>query len=173
MIRREDIYKIGKIGKPHGFKGELGFSFTDDVFDRTDADYLFVEVDGLPVPFFIEEYRFMNAAAALLKFSGIDTEVQAARLSGCAVYFPIALSDNPDRQPDWDEFAGYAVIESGSKKFIGTVKTVDVSTQNTLFEVLTDAGKSVLLPANADLITHIDVEKKQIMTALPAGILDL
>ena len=40
MIRQEEVYKIGKIGKPHGVKGELSFLFYDDVFDRTDSDYV-------------------------------------------------------------------------------------------------------------------------------------
>ena len=39
MIRQEEVYKIGKIGKPHGVKGELTLFFDDDVFDRVDADY--------------------------------------------------------------------------------------------------------------------------------------
>ena len=28
MIRREDVYKIGKIGKLHGVKGEMTFMFS-------------------------------------------------------------------------------------------------------------------------------------------------
>ena len=55
MIREEDVYKIGKIGKPHGVAGEVTFRFTDDVFDRVDADYLVLMVDGILVPFFMEE----------------------------------------------------------------------------------------------------------------------
>ena len=50
-----DFYKIGKIGKPHGVKGEVSFMFDDDVFDRTDADWLMLSVDGILVPFFLEE----------------------------------------------------------------------------------------------------------------------
>ena len=57
MIRQEEVFKIGKIGKPHGVKGEVAFRFSDDVFDRVDADYLILEVDGILVPFLIEEYR--------------------------------------------------------------------------------------------------------------------
>ena len=52
----KDVYRIGRIGKPHGVKGEMNFMFTDDVFDRTDSDYLIIEVEGLLVPFFIEHY---------------------------------------------------------------------------------------------------------------------
>ena len=37
---RDDVFKIGRLGKTHGVKGELSFHFTDDVFDRVDADYI-------------------------------------------------------------------------------------------------------------------------------------
>ena len=54
MIKREEVYKIGKLGKTHGVSGELSFLFEDDVFDRADADFLILDIDGILVPFFIE-----------------------------------------------------------------------------------------------------------------------
>ena len=86
MFNYDDLYEIGTLGKPHGVKGEIAFRFSDDVFDRADADYLFVEVDGLPVPFFIEEYRFKSDSLALMKFSGVDTADDAQELNGCRDY---------------------------------------------------------------------------------------
>ncbi|MEE0362596.1 MAG: 16S rRNA processing protein RimM, partial [Prevotella sp.] len=68
MIRQEDVYRIGRIGRPHGVKGEVTFRFDDDVFDRVDSDYLVLSVDGILVPFFIEEYRFKSGEVALVKF---------------------------------------------------------------------------------------------------------
>ena len=76
MIRRDDVYKIGKLGKPHGVKGEITFAITDDVFDRVDADYLILDIDGILVPFYIEEYRFKNDENVLVKFEDIDTQEQ-------------------------------------------------------------------------------------------------
>ena len=54
MIRRDEVYKIGKLGKPHGVKGEITFAITDDVFDRVDAEYLVLDIDGILVPFYME-----------------------------------------------------------------------------------------------------------------------
>ena len=31
MIREEEVYLVGKINKPHGTKGELQFTITDDI----------------------------------------------------------------------------------------------------------------------------------------------
>lgn len=51
MIRKEEVFKIGTINKPHGVKGEVSFTFTDDIFDRVDCDYLILLLDGILVPF--------------------------------------------------------------------------------------------------------------------------
>ena len=96
MIKQEEVYRIGRIGKTHGVKGELSFLFDDDVFDRVDCDYLVLDVDGILVPFFIEEYRFKSDSNAIVKFCDVDTQPRAAELTGCDVYFPRALADEDD-----------------------------------------------------------------------------
>lgn len=80
MIRRDEVYKIGKLGKPHGVKGEITFAITDDVFDRVDAEYLVLDIDGILVPFYLEEYRFKNDENVLVKFEDIDTQERLATI---------------------------------------------------------------------------------------------
>ena len=89
MIKKEEVFKIGIINKPHGVKGEVSFTFTDDIFDRVeDCDYLVLLLDGILVPFFIEEYRFRSDNVALVKFEGIETAERARMLTNVEVYFP-------------------------------------------------------------------------------------
>ena len=92
MIKQEDVYRIGRLGKPHGVKGELSFQYDDDIFDRVEADFLILDIDGILVPFFIEEYRFRSNEICLLKLCDIDTEERARELTGCDVFFPRALA---------------------------------------------------------------------------------
>ena len=99
MIRQEEVYKIGRLGKAHGVKGEVSFQFDDDVFDRTDADYLILDIDGILVPFFMEEYRFRSDALALVKFCDVDTQERASELTGSNVYFPRALAEDEEGMP--------------------------------------------------------------------------
>ena len=66
MIREEEIYRIGRITRTHGVKGEVALQFTDDVWDRAEADYLVLCIDGIFVPFFMEEYRFRSDTLALV-----------------------------------------------------------------------------------------------------------
>ena len=169
MIREEEVFQIGKLGKTHGVKGEISFLFDDDVFDRVDADYLILKIDGILVPFFIEEYRFKSDSNALMKFEGIDTQEQARDLTGTDVYFPVALTGDDDIPPTLHSLVGFDIVEANTGKPVGRIASIDDTTANILFEL--EDGK--LIPANDDLITNIDKDKRQIVTDLPEGILDL
>lgn len=165
----EDLYKIGKIGKPHGVKGEVSFHFSDDVFDRTEAEYLMLCIDGLMVPFFMEEYRFRSDETALVKFCDIDTQERASELTGCEVFFPRNVADDDDDNLSWAEIIGYSLIDSATSKNVGKIASVDDSTINILFEL----EDGTLIPASIELITNVDKKHKEIEIELPDGILDL
>ena len=168
MIQQEEVYKIGRLGKPHGVKGELSFLFDDDVFDRTDADYLVLCIDGILVPFFIEEYRFRSAETALMKFCDIDTLEQARELTGCDVYFPRSLADEDD-SPSISMLVGFDLVEANEGRLIGRIAAIDDTTANLLFEL--EDGQ--LIPANDDLIVSINPADRTILMHLPEGLLDL
>jgi len=169
MIRQEDVYKIGRLGKPHGVKGEITFQFQDDVFDRVDADYLILSIDDILVPFFIEEYRFKTDSNALMKFEGIDTQERARELTGCEVYFPHELADSDEDTISWAAIVGFDITDADSSRTIGRIAAVDDSTINILFEL--EDGR--LIPASEDLITAIDQQARTITMRLPDGLLNL
>ena len=168
MIREDEVYKIGIITRTHGVKGEVSLSFTDDVWDRVEADYLVLRVDGLLVPFFMEEYRFRSDTVALVKFQDCDTADDAKELCGLEVYFPYALT--PEREEEdytWRYFTGFRVMDSKAGE-LGEVERVDDSTANVLFEV---GGR--LIPAAEDFIERIDHQGRTVYMRLPEGLLDL
>lgn len=171
-VKTEDFYKIGNITRVHALKGELSFSFTDDVWDRVDADYLMLCVDGIMVPFFIEEYRFRSDSVALVKFQDIDSADDAQEFVGCEVFFPVELT--PDEAPDelrWSYFTGFTVCDEACGE-LGTISQVEDSTANVLFYVDGKHGE-VMLPAVEDFILDIDHAARKITMRLPEGLVDL
>ena len=168
MIHHEDVYKIGKMGKPPGVKGEVSFQFDDDIFDRTDADFLILELDGILVPFFIEEYRFRSDSLALMKLEGIDTQERARELTNCEVYFP-REQQGDEENLSWAAIIGFTVVNEKTNTPVGAIAAVDDSTENVLFEL----EDSTLIPASEDLITNIDTKKRTITIDLPEGLLEL
>lgn len=169
MIRQEEVYKIGRLGKAHGVKGEVSFQFDDDVFDRTDADYLILDIDGILVPFFMEEYRFRSDALALVKFCDVDTQDRASELTGSNVYFPRALAEDEEGMPSLASLIGFDLVEAKDGIRVGTIATIDDSTANLLFEL--EDGR--LIPASDDLITDINIKERTIKMEIPEGLLEI
>lgn len=169
MIKREDVYKIGRLGKAHGVKGEVSFQFDDDIFDTTDADYLILEIDGILVPFFMEEYRFRNDSLALVKFCDVDTQQRASELTGCDVYFPRTLAEESEGQLSLSSLVGFDIVEASNSKVVGKIAAIDDTTQNILFEL--EDGR--LIPASNELITNIDTNRQQIIMQIPTGLLEI
>ena len=172
MIKREDVYKIGVFNKPHGIHGELSFTFTDDIFDRVEAEYLICLLDGIFVPFFLEEYRFRSDSTALVKLEGVDTAERARMFTNVEVYFPAKHAE--DAKPGeltWDFFVGFRV-EEVNHGALGEVTEVDTATINTLF-VVDHQGEELLIPAQEEFILNIDQKHKVITMDLPKGLLAL
>ena len=159
MIKLSDVYRIGCLGKPHGVKGEIAFSFDDDVFDRQEADFMFVMIDGLLVPFF-------------LKFEGVDTLEQAADLTGCDVYFPRAASDDDADTVSKAQLSGFRLVDAATGAVVGEVTAIDDSTANPLFVVDTANGE-MLIPASHELVKAIDKKNLTITVDIPEGLLQL
>lgn len=164
-----DTYKIGTLTRTHGIGGELSMNFTDDVWDRADADYVFLEVDGIQVPFFLEGWRFRNDSVALLKFQDIDSSESALEYVGADVYFPHDLTPEPseDDEYTWRHFTGWKVVDDIAGE-IGEIEHVEDSTANTIFFV-----GDKLIPATEDFIERIDAKERTIYMNLPEGLLDL
>ena len=160
MIKQEEVYRIGRLGKTHGVRGEVSLQF---------ADYLVLELDGILVPFFIEEYRFRSDTVALMKFEDVDTQQRANELTGCDVYFPRALAANDEGDVSLSLLVGFDLVEANGGTTIGRIAAIDDTTANLLFEL----EDGCLIPANDDLIRDIDTKRKTIKMEIPEGLLEL
>lgn len=172
MIKREEVYKIGVFNKPHGIHGEVLFTFTDDIFDRVDCEYLICMMEGILVPFFVEEYRFRSETTALVKLKGIEDTEHARRFTNIEVYFPVKYAVNDNKEElSWSFFEGFAVTDINRGE-LGKVTEVDTSTVNTLF-VIDYRGREILVPAQEEFIAGVDARQRILTLDLPEGLIDL
>lgn len=172
MISKTEVFPIGQINKPHGVNGEMSFSFTSDIFDREDVPYFVFEMQGILVPFFIDEYRFKGSTTGLLKLDGITTEEQARDFYGQTIYLPKKFLEKvEDAEIELDYFAGFTLIDA-EKGVLGVISEVDQTTENVLF-VIPTPDDELLIPAGEEYIEEIDHERKIIRVRLPEGLLDL
>lgn len=172
MIRKSDVIPIGQINKPHGIKGEMSFSFTSDVFDREEVPFFIFEIEGILVPFFIQEYRFKGNTTGLILLEGVVSEEQARLFFGLTIYIPkLYLESVSNEELELDYFAGFSLIDKNNG-LIGIISEVDKTTDNLLF-VIPTKNDEMLIPAGEEYILEIDHEKKIIYVQLPEGLLDL
>jgi len=172
MIHPKEVYPIGKFTRTHGVRGEMAFSFTDDVFDRTECPYLVCSMDGILVPFFIEEYRFKNDSVALVKFERIDTSEAASIFTNKEVYFPKSYAEQTeDGEYSWQYFIGFHT-EDAVHGYLGELIDIDESTVNILFVVEQPNGGELLIPAQEAFIEDVDHDKRIIKFKLPDGLLE-
>ena len=172
MIRSEEVFPIGIFTRTHGVQGEVAMSFTDDIFDRVECPYLLCSMDGILVPFFLEEYRFKGETIALIKVQRIDTVEQARVFINKEVFFPkcYANDDETDNY-SWNYFVGFSA-EDEESGLLGKIVAVDDSTINVLFVIGRPVGGEFLVPAQEVFITDIDYDKRRIMFHLPDGLLE-
>jgi 16S rRNA processing protein RimM len=173
MIRREELIKIGQFNKPHGVRGELSFTFTDDVFDRGESPYIVCCIDNIFVPFFIEEYRFKTGTTALIKLVDVESDEAARDFTNLEVFYPKTyyVEDEEETTPD-DYFIGFTIndITYGT---LGEVTAIDDSTINVLFVVTTPDDRELLIPVQEAFVRAIDEEERIIHMDLPDGLLDM
>ena len=137
-----------------------------------EAEYIVCLLDGIFVPFFIEEYRFRSDTTALMKLEGVDTAERARMFTNVEVWFPVKHADEAEPEElTWNYFVGFR-MEEIHHGYLGDVTEVDTSTLNTLF-VVDHNGEELLIPAQEEFITDIDQKHKVITVSLPAGLVNL
>lgn len=175
MITSDQIISIGCCTKPHGIKGEITISLDIDC-PISNLSCIILQIEGIFVPFFMESIRNKSHNSFLVKFVGIDTDDEANELSHSKIYVlrseiaDFIESDGDDDVFYLEDFIGYTIIDSPENNLIGTIVGYDDSTENFLFEVESQDGTEILIPAADDFIIEIDECKKHVIMQLPIGL---
>lgn len=175
MIEEKNLFEIGKLLKPHGVKGEVTVLFTKPEFADIDTKYYFLFLDGMYVPFFVEEFMFNSDVTARVKFQSFNSIEQASTYANTAIFVPNDLVEALEPaeevyESEWHQFVGYTIIDDSSF-VVGVIRDVDAATMNVLFIVVKD-DEEKLIPATEDFIVKLDSKKKQLHMKLPEGLLD-
>lgn len=178
MITEEEITQVGKLLKTHALKGEMNVMLDIDPEYLTAGNPAILDIDGIYVPFYAESVRPKGSFSYLVKFDGIDSEIEARGLVNKTVYaLRKELKNFMEEEYDeeyalYDDMIGWDV-EDSEKGLIGKITDIDTNTENELLIVETPSGDTVYVPLAEDLISEIDEEGGRIVMNLPDGLLDL
>lgn len=172
-IPRADCTKIGFIRKTRGVHGELVLEFEEQFeFSVEDATRLFLEIDGLLVPFFAtgNGLRIISAKTAFVNFEWVDSEKYAQRLVGTDVYlFNSEIIDEPE-EPGLSDLLGFILFDKNTGE-IGVISEVEDFSGNTVLTVGNE-NREILIPFNEDFLVSISPENKTLTLDLPEGLIE-
>lgn len=173
MITVDDLISVARTQKPYGIRGELMILFNREEYTEIDADYYFLMIEGIPVPFRVEEFAFSTETLVRVKFEDIENELDASRYVRLEVLLPRAqvMSEETITTPKWNFYIGYTVLDQHGET-LGVIDEVDDTTINVLFIVRNDDVEH-LIPATEDFITAVDEEEKILRMLIPEGLIDM
>ena len=155
---------IARVLKSNGSDGELLVGFRG--FDPDDIDLqepVFIEFDGLPVPFFMESFTRRGTGKALVRLTGIRSLADAEEVAGETLF--LDRDDDSDR----DDITGWTLSDADGT-VVGTVAGYEDIPGNTCIWVDTKNGQ-VLLPLHEELILSVDEASKTLTMQIPTGLL--
>ena len=85
MITESEIIEIGKLGKPHGINGEIN-AYIDDNVDIERLRRIVLEIDGIFVPFFLNDIRTKRVDTVIMNIDGVENEREASELTNHIIY---------------------------------------------------------------------------------------
>lgn len=170
---KKDCFYVGKIVKKYSFKGELLIKLdTDEPEIYEDMESVFVELRNNLVPFFIEYSQLHKSELLRIKFEDVDTEQDADALLKSDIYLPLEFLPKLEGNKFYfHEIIGFTV-EDVNFGTVGTVKSVNDSTAQALFEIDRE-GIEILIPLNDAFIKKVDKQNKLILVETPEGLIDL
>ncbi|WP_292010201.1 ribosome maturation factor RimM [Chryseobacterium sp.] len=171
-MRKEDCYFLGKITRRHGLSGNVILKLDTDqpeLYNKLES--IFVEINGLLVPFFVEKSSWSKLDALNISFKN-STEALVDQSLGKNVYLPLAsLPKLSGKQFYYHEVIGFTVFDNENNT-CGIIQSVNDQTAQNYF-ILDLQGKQIVVPIIKDWIQEVNREEKFIKMQLPEGLMDV
>ncbi len=166
----QDFVEVGKIVKTHGVNGEVIVELDNPAILEDTTEPVVLEIEGLRVPFFIEQAKAVSAQRARIQFDCTRTEQRAKTLVGCRVFVSPDLLDDTDNEfSSPSALVGFNVIDKQHGN-IGAIQSIDNLNINPIIVV---GDKELLIPFHPEFVTKIDFRKRQVKVSIPEGLLNL
>ena len=161
------MQRIGQVLKSNGRDGELLVSFSGISPEDIDLEEpVFIEFDGLPVPFYFEAFSQRGNSRALVRLTGVHSLTDADELAGAVLYAEDDLYEDEE-----EDLTGWTVLDADGTK-VGTVSAHEDIPGNPCIWVETGHGEC-LLPLREELVLDVDETEKTLRMEIPKGLLDL
>ncbi len=170
-MKKEDCYFLGKITRTHGLQGNVVLKLDTDqpeLYNRLDG--IFVEINGLLTPFFVERQQW-HKNDKIISFKNAS-EAMVEQAVGKNVFLPLStLPPLSGKQFYYHEVIGYRIVDEKGETY-GTIREINDQTAQHYF-ILDLQSREVIVPIIKDWILSVDREAHNITMQLPEGLLDV
>lgn len=153
-----------RVLKSYGTQGEVILGISDCPEDINLSEPVFIQFDGLPVPFFIESAQEKGSNKLLVKIEDIDSLEDAEELVGREV--SLSMQELPQEEED-NQLIGMMVYDQNNHQ-IGPILAFNDFSGNTCLTVDYN-GEEVIVPFNEELI--IKFKNNALYLMIPDGLL--
>jgi 16S rRNA processing protein RimM len=160
---------IGKISRAHGIEGKAFLVFESSFYKNLKkSEWVFLNINGLPVPFFLLSIEFSTDTSAIIQLEDIDNINKLLPFIGMEV-----LIEWKGKLPSIENhsFIGYEIHDSKDNN-LGIITAFEDYNGNTVATVKNSKGE-ILLPINEANIIKADHRKKILIVDVPEGLLSL
>lgn len=163
------MFQIARILKSNGTEGEILMGFRN-IFpeDIEIQEPVFIYVDGLPVPFFIESLSIKGKDKAIVKFADIASLEDAEDLVGKDV-FADSSSYEETESDDFSNLEGWTLLDENGGN-AGIISGFEDIPGNPCLYVDTKNGQA-MIPLHEDLVLSINENRQEIQMAIPDGLI--
>ena len=161
---------VGRIGRPHGLRGEVTVQLRTDFPEQRFAAGSQLRGD-IGRSLVVETAR-PHRGALLVRFAGIADREAAAELCGCTLSIDAAeLPDLADPEEFYDHQLEGLVAVGPDGTALGTVREVVHAPASDLLVLDTEHG-DVLVPFVQAIVPHVDVAGGRLVLDPPVGLFD-
>ena len=166
--------QVGRIGKPHGIRGEVTVEvLTDAPQERFVAGAVFGTEPAAVGPLTVETARW-NKDILLLGFTEVLDRNAAETLRGTRLIFETDSVTAGDADPDsWYEHELVGLQARIDGHSVGKVTGLNPMPAQDLLVITTDDGEEILVPFVAEIVPEVDVAAGFIRLTPPAGLFEI
>ncbi len=170
----EDCYCLGFVHKAQGIAGELVIKTEIEPSEDniTQWESIFLSIDGILVPFFIETIGLKSPNLLVLKLEDINNEVEARKLRSLEVYIDKNVFKAESNALGFVRWLNFEVMDTTFGR-VGVLEDVQEFPSQLMLHVKSEDNRRHLIPANEDWLVKVDEDKNIIEMQLPEGLLNL
>lgn len=166
-----EYLKVGQISNAHGIKGEVKvYPLTDNMKRFSKLKYVFLKPKDVYTKIEIQSVKYLKDFV-VLKLANIEDMNEALKYKDEYVYID---RENAVKLPRDSYFISDLIdmeVTTDEGQYLGKIVSVFPTGSNDVYEIKSEVGKSILIPAIKDVVLEVDVDNKKMLIKLLEGLI--